>query len=64
MRKFGVVVMVILFMAFFFSGTMLFSRGSKEPAEEIAGTTDITIGHGTFWTGPFAFVGPPFAAAL
>ena len=28
-----------------------------------ADTTPITIGHGTFWTGPFAFVGPPFAAA-
>jgi len=27
-------------------------------------TTPITIGHGTFWTGPFAFVGPPFAAAV
>jgi ABC-type branched-subunit amino acid transport system substrate-binding protein len=25
-------------------------------------TTPIKIGHGTFWTGPFAFVGPPFAA--
>ncbi len=27
-------------------------------------TTPITIGHGTFWTGPFAFVGPPFAAVV
>ena len=26
-------------------------------------TTPITIGHGTFWTGPYASVGPRFAAA-
>jgi ABC-type branched-subunit amino acid transport system substrate-binding protein len=35
-----------------------------ETVEVMADTTPITIGHGTFWTGPFAFVGPPFAAAL
>lgn len=64
MRKIGVVVMVLLIMAFFFSGTMLFSGGKQEPAEETGKGQLITIGHGTFWTGPFAFVGPPFAAAV
>ena len=64
MRKIGVVVMVLLIMAFFFSGTMLFSGGKQKPAEEIGKGQLITIGHGTFWTGPFAFVGPPFAAAV
>lgn len=35
-----------------------------ETIEVGADTTPITIGHGTFWTGPYAFVGPPFAAAV
>jgi ABC-type branched-subunit amino acid transport system substrate-binding protein len=61
MRKIGLVMMVLLIMAFFFSGTMLFPEGKGGSAGE---TTNITIGHGTFWTGPFAFVGPPFAAAV
>lgn len=65
--------MILLISAFLFSGTMVFAGGKQEaaekPAAEMAGemkaeTTDITIGHGTFWTGPFAFVGPPFAAAV
>jgi ABC-type branched-subunit amino acid transport system substrate-binding protein len=68
MKKIGGLLVVLLIIAFFFSGTMLFSKGTQEEAgmTEAAGeaTTDITIGHGTFWTGPFAFVGPPFAAAV
>lgn len=35
-----------------------------ETVEVVSDTTSITIGHGTFWTGDFAFVGPPFAAAV
>jgi ABC-type branched-subunit amino acid transport system substrate-binding protein len=66
MRKISLVMMVLLIMAIFFSGTMLFSgqKPGSEEMETVEKTTDITIGHGTFWTGPFAFVGPPFAAAV
>ena len=64
MRKFSVVVTIILCMAFIFSGSMLFSGGGEKAGGEADATTNITIGHGTFWTGPFAFVGPPFAAAV
>ena len=33
-----------------------------ETVEVGSDTTPIKIGHGTFWTGEAAFVGPPFAA--
>lgn len=62
MRKIGRALVILLIVAFSFTGAMLFAEGSQEA--EASGTTDITIGHGTFWTGPFAFVGPPFAAAV
>jgi ABC-type branched-subunit amino acid transport system substrate-binding protein len=36
---------------------------AAETTAAAAKTTPITIGHGTFWTGPYASVGPRFAAA-
>ena len=39
------------------------TTAAAETTAAEAKTTPITIGHGTFWTGPYASVGPRFAAA-
>jgi hypothetical protein len=39
------------------------TAAAAETTAAVAKTTPITIGHGTFWTGPYASVGPRFAAA-
>ena len=68
MRKIGVFSIILLAM-FFLGVTILFAACVQEAEDAAAAeageeTTNITIGHGTFWTGPFAHVGPPFAAAV
>jgi hypothetical protein len=58
MKKVGLWLAVVLVIIII---SAVFSVGGCKPAA-VTETTPIKIGHGTFWTGPFAFVGPPFAA--